>query len=118
MSSQPKSVKRTSVIFMAGGAYHRRRLFLQEHAVARIHAEEEVGALRDRLRGHAAKDKPAAVPVEMILGEVTLEDAAPHPGRPHVVRKGRSLARELKVHGARGEDRLLARAPAVGHPVD
>src|SRR6266536_5301956 len=118
ISSQAKRVSRTSVIFMAGGDYHSRRLFLQEHAVARIHAEEAIGALHHRLRGDAAEDEAATVPVEVVLGEIALEDPVSHARRPHIVRRGRALPRELQVHRACRENRLASRAPPVGDTVD
>src|SRR5438034_11012274 len=103
---------------MAGGAYHRQRLLLQQHAVTRIHAEEKLRPLRHRRGGGAAEYEAATVPVEVVLGEVALEDATAYPGRPHVVCGGRPLARELEVHRADREDRLGGGAPAMGDPVD
>src|SRR5262245_30680865 len=92
MSSQAKSVRRTSVIFMVGRAYHGPRLLLQQHAMPRVEAQEDVRALGHRRRGDAAEDEAPTVPVEMVLGEVALEDPAPHARGPHVAPPGGALA--------------------------
>src|SRR5262249_43082100 len=76
--------------------------------------QEDLRSLGDRLRGDAAEDEPPSVPVEMVLGEVALKDAAPHARGPHVAPRAGTLARELEVYGARGEHCLAPRLPPVG----
>src|SRR5215469_10783527 len=102
---------------MVGGTYHGPRLRFQQHAVPRIDAQEDLGSLGYRLRGDAAEDEPPSVPIEMVLGEVALKDAAPHTRGPDVAPRAGTLPRELEVHGARGEDGLAPRLPPVGHAV-
>src|SRR5262249_59753713 len=83
----------------------------------RVDAQEALRSLGDRLRRDAAEDELPPVPVEMVLGEVALKNAAPHARGPHVAPRAGTLARELEVHGARGEDRLVPRLPPVGDTV-
>src|SRR3984893_300451 len=93
-------------------------LCAQNHDMTRLDANVNIPPYRQRLHRGATGDQMLLPPADVNLSEISLKDRLLDRHAPHVLRRGRRLRRNPKMHSTHGDYGFGADGSSIGHAVD
>src|SRR5438477_7507514 len=86
--------------------------------MTRLDANVDILPNRQRLHRCATGDQMLLAPADVNLGEISLKDRLLDRDEPHVLRCGRWLRRNPKMHGTHGDHCVGLDGASISHGVD